>query len=435
MELSVNNYIEIIVSSFSLILFLLFFNAIRKNSENIFFSMRSSNLMQITNLSIFLSILFYSVSDIFYSELKDNSLFSYILTFSFLFQIIIFVSLLLRYHRLYISCKTNTLGRDDLLQFKFFETKSYHYEYFYVRLMAIFIFIILIASALFYYLSRDNDINNIMYNYEILSQQTNKDEILSKKNYLFWTILSFTQTFIFLTYSILIIKTHLSPKVNISYELILLSITNYLYFLSIGLSFMNNNIINGKILFIFPLLYNLLIYFVAMGLPFLWGRFNETVINYDLPGELTSSLYLFLTKEKGFDLFYNFLYRQGMKREKGIFYLDMLVNIFKYRMLIFTEQPNELITEEMNNIVRIYLRNNNNYFDSKLVKQIKDSCDIHIDNPKINIFDPITNVIYEYLSVEFQRFIKTEEFETLKNDLILESYVRCKLANYGLIRN
>ena len=436
MDLTTNNYIEIVISCFSLILFLLFFNAIRKNSENIFFSMRSSNLMQITNLSIFLSIIFYSVSDIFYINLKDNNIVSYILTFSFLFQIIIFVSLLLRYHRLYISCKTNTLGRDDLLQFKFFETKSYHYEYFYVRLMAIFIFIILIASALFYYLSRGNDINNIMYNYEILSQQTNKDEILTKKNYLFWTILSFTQTFIFLTYSILIIKTHLSPKVNISYELILLSITNYLYFLSIGLSFMNNNTINGKILFIFPLLYNLLIYFVTMGLPFLWGRFNETVINYDLPGELTSSLYLFLTKEKGFDLFYTFLYRQGMKRDKGIFYLDMLVNIFKYRMLIFTEQPNELITEEMNNIVRIYLRNNNNnYFDSKLVKQIKDSCDEHINNPKINIFDPITNVIYDYLSVEFQRFIKTEEFETLKNDLILETYVRCKLANYGLIRN
>ena len=436
MDLTTNNYIEIVISCFSLILFLLFFNAIRKNSENIFFSMRSSNLMQITNLSIFLSIIFYSVSDIFYINLKDNNIVSYILTFSFLFQIIIFVSLLLRYHRLYISCKTNTLGRDDLLQFKFFETKSYHYEYFYVRLMAIFIFIILIASALFYYLSRGNDINNIMYNYEILSQQTNKDEILTKKNYLFWTILSFTQTFIFLTYSILIIKTHLSPKVNISYELILLSITNYLYFLSIGLSFMNNNTINGKILFIFPLLYNLLIYFVTMGLPFLWGRFNETVINYDLPGELTSSLYLFLTKEKGFDLFYTFLYRQGMKRDKGIFYLDMLVNIFKYRMLIFTEQPNELITEEMNNIVRIYLRNNNNnYFDSKLVNQIKDSCDEHINNPKINIFDPITNVIYDYLSVEFQRFIKTEEFETLKNDLILETYVRCKLANYGLIRN
>ena len=138
MDLTTNNYIEIVISCFSLILFLLFFNAIRKNSENIFFSMRSSSLMQITNLSIFLSIIFYSVSDIFYINLKDNNIVSYILTFSFLFQIIIFVSLLLRYHRLYISCKTNTLGRDDLLQFKFFETKSYHYEYFYVRLMAIF---------------------------------------------------------------------------------------------------------------------------------------------------------------------------------------------------------------------------------------------------------------------------------------------------------
>ena len=434
--LTANNYIEIAISGFSLILFLLFFNTIRKNSENIFFSMRSSNLMQITNLSIFLSIIFYSVSDIFYSVLKDINIVSYILSFSFLFQLIIFISLILRYHRLYISCKTNTLGRDDLLQFKFFETKSYHYEYFYVRLMAIFIFIIMIVSGLFYYLSNDYKFNNIMYNYEILAQQQNKEEILSKNNYLFWTIFSFIQTFIFLTYSILIIKTHLSPKVNISYEVILLSFTNYLYFLGIGLSFLDYNIINDKILFIFPLLYNLLIYFVTMGLPFLWGRFNETVINYDLPGELMSSLYLFLTKEKCFDLFYNFLYRHGKNRDKGIFYLDLLVNIFKFRTLIFSVQQNELIDEEINNIIRNLRKNqNHNYFDNKLVKQIKDTCDEQRDNPKMNIFDPIINVIYEYLDAEFQRFTKTEEFETLKNDLILETYVRCKLANYGLIRN
>ena len=434
MSLITKNYIEIVISCFSLIIFLLFFNAIRKNSENIFFSMRSSNLMQITNLSIFLSIIFYSVGDIFYSDLIKNNIFSYILCFSFLFQLIIFISLLLRYHRLYISCKTNTLGRDDLLQFKFFETKSYHYEYFYVRLMAIFIFIILIASGLFYYLSGRND---IMYNYELLF---NDKKDIEGKNYLFWIILSFMQTFIFLTYSLLIIKTHLSPKVNISYEIILLSFTNYIYFLSIGISFINNDeSIKKNILFLFPLIYNLLIYFVTMGLPFLWGRYNETIINYDLPGELTSSLYLFLTKEKCFDLFYNFLYHQGENRDKGIFYLDMLINIFKYRILIFSEQPNELITEEMNNIVRVYLTKNQilNYFDPNLVKQMKDACkeQEHKDNPKMNIFDPITNVIYEYLDVEFQKLIKTEEFELLKNDLMLETYVRCKLSNYGLIRN
>ena len=432
MELYIRNYIEIGVSSFSLILFLLFFNAIRKNSENIFFSMRSANLMQITNLSIFLSIIFYSISDIFYSDLKDNMFASYILSFPFLFQIIIFISLLLRYHRLYISCKTNSLGRDDLLQFKFFETKSYHYEYFYVLLIAIVIVIVLIASSLFYFLNQEY--NNIMFNYEILLQRNE----ISKYNFLFWIILSFVQTFIFLTYFLLIIKTHLSPKVNISYELVFLSIINYLYLFSIGLFVINNNKIEKakNFIFIFPLLYNLLIYFVTMGLPFLWGRFNEEIINYDLPGELISSLYLFLTKEKCFDSFYNFLNHHGIKRDKGIFYLDLLISIFKFRMSIFSEQPNEKVIEEMNNVRDYLMRNQNpNYFETKIVKQIEDSCEEQRDNPKINIFDPITNVIYEFLDIEFQRYIKTEAFEQLKNDLLLETYVRCKLSNYGLIRN
>lgn len=425
--------IEIIISSFSFILFLLFFLTIRKNNENIFFSMRSSNLMQITNLSIFLGILFYSLSDILNSTIDnmDDMYISYIKCCYFIFQIIVFMSLLLRYHRLYISCKTNSLGKDDLLQFKFFEAKSYHYEYFYVRFMITFISITLVSSILIFFLL---DKNNIMFNYEIILCQNNPE--IKEANYYFWIILSFIQTFIFITYSLLIVKTHLNPKVNISLEIILVAFINYLYFLTIGLTFLYFNFIKD-ILKYFPLLYNLLIYFVSIGLPFLWGRFNETIINYDLPGELASSLYLFLTKERCFDLFYNFLYNQGKDRRKGTFYLDMLINIFKYRMLIFNEQDNYLILQEMNNIEREYLRKNqiNNYFDPNLVKQMTDACNENRDNPKMNLFDPITNVIYDYLDGEFQRFTKTEEFDSLKNDLMHETYVRCKLANYGLIRN
>ena len=436
MNLTTENYIEIIVSSFSFLLFLLFFIAIKKNSDNIFFSMRSSNLMQITNLSIFLSILLYSLSDIYYENLKDKKIFSFLLSIYFIFQLIIFISLVLRYHRLYISCKINNLGRDELLQFREFRAKSYNYEYFYVRFMAIFIFIILISSGLFYYLSNRND---IMFNYEILSKnkyKNNTDDI-PEKNHFFWIFLSFIESFVFTTYALLIIKTHLNPKVNISYEIIFVAIINYFYFLSIGLSFINNNTINKKILFFIPLLYNLLIYFVSIGLPFLWGRYNETVINYDLPGELVSSLYLFLTKEKCFDLFYNFLYNQGSNKDKGIFFLDMMINILKYRMLVFTEQSMDLIIDEIDNIDRLFLRKNQiyNYFESNLIKQTKQACQDNRENPKINIFDAITNVIYDYLDKEFLRLTKTEEFDLLKNDLIQETYVRCKLANYGLIRN
>lgn len=395
--------------------------------------MRSSNLMQITNLSIFLGILFYSLSDILNSTIDnmDDMYISYIKCCYFIFQIIVFMSLLLRYHRLYISCKTNSLGKDDLLQFKFFEAKSYHYEYFYVRFMITFISITLVSSILIFFLL---DKNNIMFNYEIILCQNNPE--IKEANYYFWIILSFIQTFIFITYSLLIVKTHLNPKVNISLEIILVAFINYLYFLTIGLTFLYFNFIKD-ILKYFPLLYNLLIYFVSIGLPFLWGRFNETIINYDLPGELASSLYLFLTKERCFDLFYNFLYNQGKDRRKGTFYLDMLINIFKYRMLIFNEQDNYLILQEMNNIEHEYLRKNqiNNYFDPNLVKQMTDACNENRDNPKMNLFDPITNVIYDYLDGEFQRFTKTEEFDSLKNDLMHETYVRCKLANYGLIRN
>ncbi len=433
--MSLDNIIEIIISSCAFILFLLFFTTIRKNGDNIFISMRSSNLMQITNLSIFLSILFYSLSDIFYSNFSSNYL-SFLLTFYFMFQIIIFISLLLRYHRLYISCKTTPTTGVDFLQDKYFEAKCYHYEYFYVRFMAIFIFIILLVSGLYFYLSNKND---IMYNYEVLSKNEydNDTEKIPKKNHIFWIILYFIETIVFLTYALLIVKTHLNPKVNISYEIILIAFVNYLYFVSIGVSFIHNDIINEKILFIFPLIYNLLIYFVSMGLPFLWARYNETVINYDLQGELISSLYLFLTKEKCFDLFYNYLYIKGSNRDKGIFYLDMMINIFKYRILILNEESIDLIVDEIDNIERIYLNRNGiyNYFEANLVKEMKDVCRNNRNNPKINMFDPIINVLYDYLDIEFKNLAKTEEFEALKNDLIQETYVRCKLANYGLIRN
>lgn len=430
--MDLNEYIEISILICSFVLFLLFLLTIRKNGENIFFSMRSSNLMQITNLSIFLSILVYGLSDIFYGKLSKNDIWLYIPSLYFLFQIITFLSLILRYHRLYISCKINSLNRDELLQFKFFEPKPYHYEYFYVRIMALFILLIIISSSIFYYITNDD----IMVSFELF-KKNNDDGGDYDKYYYFWMILSYIETIVFITYALLIVKIHLSPNVNILKEIILLAITNYLYFSSIGLSVIEQEYISKEIILYFPFLYNLLVLFVTLGLPFLWGRYNETIINYDLPGELTSSLYLFLTKEKCFDLFHNYLYYKGKDRNKAIFYLDMLINIFKYRMLIFANHPLESILEEMDNIERMYLRRNDTlkYFEENLTKEMRDACRDTRMNPKINTFDPITNVIYEYLEAEFKRFTSTDEFEILRNDLREETYVRCRLVNYGLIRN
>ena len=159
------------------------------------------------------------------------------------------------------------------------------------------------------------------------------------------------------------------------------------------------------------------------------------MINYDLPGELASSLYLFLTKERCFDSFRKYLSDHCLEKDKAIYYLDMLINIFKYRMLIFNEQDQDLIAIEINNIERIYLQNTYHYFNQNLINQMREACNANKKKKKMNAFDPITNVIYDYLEREFQKYVKTEEFDTLKNDLLHETYVRCKLANYGLIRN
>ena len=110
------NWIEIVIGIILFLLFLAFTVTIKRNSENIFFSMRSSNLMILTNILIFLSIITYILNDMLYDKLKEN----YFSTFYFIFQISAFFALILRYFRLYLSCK-NTYY--DKIQIDDFEPK------------------------------------------------------------------------------------------------------------------------------------------------------------------------------------------------------------------------------------------------------------------------------------------------------------------------
>ena len=151
---------EIILGAILFIFCLIFTIVIKRNNENIFFSMRSSNLMIITNILIFLCFITYILYDSLFVEIPDK--FNYFSLFYFLFQITIFFALVLRYFRLYLSCKN---PEDNTVQFNMFEPKSYHYEYFYVRLLAFFILGILAITTIIYF-AFDKTI--IMSSYEIL---------------------------------------------------------------------------------------------------------------------------------------------------------------------------------------------------------------------------------------------------------------------------
>ena len=437
------NYAEIAIGGFGFILFLLFTVTIKRNSDNIFFSMRSSNLMIITNALIFFSIATYVLNDILYDEYKGNDNLRYISTFYSLFQIGIFISLTMRYFRLFLSCRNPEDSQN--VQYNLFETKYYHYEYFYVRLIAVSILLAIIASLVNYFVGNKNV---GMFIYEI---EFNKNNNGIDGFFYFWIIFSFLQTATFTTFDLLISKTHLNPDVYISQEISLVAFVNYIYSLSIGLSFLINhevlekdNFIKGTITLI-PLIYNLLIYFIVIALPFLYGVFNSTVIIYDLPGELCESLYLFLTKEKCFDAFHNYLktnndiIRNQNDREKGVFLLDLLICIFKFRLLVTNNESRTLIAEEINNIRMNYLERGdlNNYLDKNLVQETIDLCTRYVNSNTLraNIFDKVAAEAYQFLDNKFKNFKASELFNKLKNELTEETNIRCKLTNFGLIRN
>ena len=437
------NYAEIAIGGFGFILFLLFTVTIKRNSDNIFFSMRSSNLMIITNALIFFSIATYVLNDILYDEYKGNNNLRYISTFYSLFQIGIFISLTMRYFRLFLSCRNPEDSQN--VQYNLFETKYYHYEYFYVRLIAVSILLALIASLVNYFVGNKNV---GMFIYEI---EFNKNNDGIDGCFYFWIIFSFLQTATFTTFDLLISKTHLNPDVYISQEISLVAFVNYIYSLSIGLSFLINhevlekdNFIKGTITLI-PLIYNLLIYFIVIALPFLYGVFNSTVIIYDLPGELCESLYLFLTKEKCFDAFHNYLktnndiIRNQNDREKGVFLLDLLICIFKFRLLVTNNESRTLIAEEINNIRNNYLERGdlNNYLDKNLVQETIDLCTRYVNSNTLraNIFDKVAAEAYQFLDNKFKNFKASELFNKVKNELTEETNIRCKLTNFGLIRN
>ena len=437
------NYAEIAIGGFGFILFLLFTVTIKRNSDNIFFSMRSSNLMIITNALIFFSIATYVLNDILYDEYYDNDNLRYISTFYSLFQIGIFISLTMRYFRLFLSCRNPEDSQN--VQYNLFETKYYHYEYFYVRLIAVSILLALIASLVNYFVGNKNV---GMFIYEI---EFNKNNDGIDGCFYFWIIFSFLQTATFTTFDLLISKTHLNPDVYISQEISLVAFVNYIYSLSIGLSFLINhevlekdNFIKGTITLI-PLIYNLLIYFIVIALPFLYGVFNSTVIIYDLPGELCESLYLFLTKEKCFDAFHNYLktnndiIRNQNDREKGVFLLDLLICIFKFRLLVTNNESRTLIAEEINSIRINYLERGdlNNYLDKNLVQETIDLCTRYVNSNTLraNIFDKVAAEAYQFLDNKFKNFKASELFNKLKNELTEETNIRCKLTNFGLIRN
>ena len=130
---------------------------------------------------------------------------------------------------------------------------------------------------------------------------------------------------------------------------------------------------------------------------------------------------------------------QDSENEKSVFLLDLLISIFKFRLLVTNNESRALIVDEMDNIRLHYLNINdtNHYLDANLVKDALDACILfrNANNIKANIFDKLAAEVYQFLEQKFKEFKETGQFDNIKNELNEETNIRCKLTNFGLIRN
>ena len=146
--------IFLIILIFIIIILLIFSNyIIYKNSNNLYFSIRSPNILYITNILIVLN--FFIINLNLFKEFKEIN------SFYFIIQFFIIISISLKFLRLYLCIKINK-KKDDLIHFNKFESKFYFFQYFYVRIIII-LLIIFIIFIIFINYKEIKTIQEILY--------------------------------------------------------------------------------------------------------------------------------------------------------------------------------------------------------------------------------------------------------------------------------
>jgi hypothetical protein len=157
----------------------------------------------------------------------------------------------------------------------------------------------------------------------------------------------------------------------------------------------------------------------------------RTSIAYKFNPKLMNDLYLFLTDEECYNLFSDFLNKHFPEE---LIYLKIYTHILNYKLLFFSEESNDIINDELNEIFNKYFEKNNleTKFPNEVINEIRRKFD-NLDNYKNEIFDSAFKLCFINLGKRFLEFKNTKEFQNLYEYLNLLSYIQCKMSNTGLI--
>jgi hypothetical protein len=370
-------------------------------------SIRSPTLLLITNFSNFLISSVLLLKEWLF---EDNN---FLTIFYYIFKFVMMASIFLRYERLLSCCNMNN---DNVFNLKKYNDKRRSIlEKVYIRkLLVSFILVSLIIIIL--------NVMQVKY-FEITNNE--KQDI---GQYYVWVIWHFLELIILMTYIYRI--SYKNFEYNLTKEIVLLFIFSFFYSNIISHNLLYNN--NNEEFIFFSLLFLHICLLLNGYIPiFMTCCCSKRKINFSFTTKLANNLYLFLTNEKCYQAFSEYLNRRG---NNGSFFLKVYTRIMKFKLDIYLKKYKG--NEGFNEANGIY----NDYFLTDkiividVIKKVKEKCQVlKINEFDEGMFDDGLQYVFEELNKRFSEFRGCEKFFDLIEEINLDSFIQCKMFNIGLI--
>ena len=385
-------------------------------------SIRSPKLLLLNNIgNLFMSII-KIITNFFDKEDKGKKIVS---IFYYLTNFLIMIPFCLRFQRITKCCEIQKDERTDLQQL--YQKRYLYEEGFYIKLtliiMAVLTLILIISDAAIKF--DDSFTANFLFA---------KKENLKNAKTIIWLVINFIEHLILLTYAYKICVNQLKQKLRfeiISFFIIWFLYSNVAYALEKSSS--ENNKDYNLLIIIISLVVCYLFLFLNAILPILICCSYKFSTGYHFTPKLMNNLYLFLSNERCYKEFSDYLNRQP---GNGSTYLRIYIQIMNYKLGFKLKVDNETGFQEACLIRDAYFRNDNmnEILGNDVVDKVKKECEgIHNNHFTEGMFDEALTYCFNELGKLYNEFRKTDKFKELYEEFYMNSYIQCKMVSVGLV--
>lgn len=421
---------SVIIVIFSFIISLIYFFIIRNNSKKFYLSIRSPNILHLTNITIFICVfiisIMYIITDDKKSEKKENAdknksnkLDDILGGLFVVFHFITYFLMSMRYLRLYLcSDFQRKSNENDLVSYKHFSSSPMYYEYMYIRIALILLFLFSLLVI-------------ILGLTDVLKNPTEYEKDESTSYYIFfWTIILFAEHTITFIVAMLLFKIDARAKIKL--ELIL----HFIIILACNLAFY---LFFFKEIFLYTCISNYLLEGLHILFPFYLCHFDMDLNTFGMTEYLCKDLYIFLSNEKCYDCFVKYLHKYNTNFDEKMFHLNFYIEINKFKLENLTSGSDKKTVDYISRIYEKYFIDStySKFFDKEKLAKAKKVCEwaISKNRAKDDAFDGLFSKTVKYLKVEFDAFRKSDVYYELITEIRYLSFLRSKLLFCGLIQN